>query len=239
MCRVWDAATGQPVTDWFVMTETAGQSARPPSALTAGLSLVSHGLTLRIHDARPASQSRRRCQHNHHVMLQSLAASAPTAAGSSPAASTARCGSGTRRTGKLAVPAMKHTHWNGASFSPDGRWVLSWSWSGDQTARVWNAATGVPRCDPMRHPAPVSSRNSAPTAPAWPPCAMTMPSASGTPLLAGLSLPPLWHLAPLTGFNSAPTAGTCSPRAGPDGPRLGPGRRQPRRPAAHGARTQR
>ncbi len=45
---------------------------------------------------------------------------------------------------------MKHEDYvNHAAFSPDGRRVLTAS--GDNTARVWDAATGQPITPPMKH----------------------------------------------------------------------------------------
>ena len=207
---MWDAATGRPVSDWFVMTKR-GQTGffSPDSRLVA----VCSGFSLKIHDARTGQPVAPPMPHNHLAHARRAAASAPTGR-----RIVTGCLDGTVRVwnttdGKLAVPAMKHTHWNGASFSPDGRWVLSWSWSGDQTVRIWNAATGAPRCDPMRHPAPVSyaefSPDSTRVATMCDDHAVRVWDATSGRLL----LPPLWHLAPLTALQFAPMAGTCSRQA--------------------------
>src|SRR5439155_1637503 len=58
-------------------------------------------------------------------------------------------------TGEPVAPPLEHgdelTH---ASFSPDGRWVVTAS--KDRTARLWDAATGEPLAPPLRHPATVA-----------------------------------------------------------------------------------
>jgi WD40 repeat protein len=48
------------------------------------------------------------------------------------------------------TPQLLHRQWvNHASFSPDGRWVLTDSQDG--TARVWDASTGKPVSPPLQH----------------------------------------------------------------------------------------
>ena len=130
------------------------------------------------------------------------------------------------------VPAMKHTHWHGAYIQPRRPPGAVLEQRRD-TARVWDAATGAPRCDPMRHPAAVlAAPSSAPTAPAW--------HAVRRPRRPGLG----------RRDRPAAAAATLAPRPGdrdpvqprrpsrahrerrPDGPPLGPGQREPRGPAA-------
>ncbi|MGA2442592.1 MAG: protein kinase, partial [Tepidisphaeraceae bacterium] len=61
------------------------------------------------------------------------------------------------------VPLVEFRH-NGsamsASFSPDGKWVITAN--DDDTAQVWDAATGKPLGDPMRHAARVNSASFSP-----------------------------------------------------------------------------
>ena len=93
-----------------------------------------------------------------------------------------------------------------ASFSPDGRWVVTAS--DDQTARVWEAASGRPVGEPLRHDGVVNAASFSPdgrwvvtasldqTARVWEaasgvlsasPCAMTAWSAlrASVPMAAG------------------------------------------------------
>ena len=54
---------------------------------------------------------------------------------------------------------------NSAAFSPDGTRVVTAS--DDKTARVWDAATGKPLGEPMRHEGGGVTPPSAPTARGW------------------------------------------------------------------------
>ena len=47
-----------------------------------------------------------------------------------------------------------------AQFSPDGQRVVTASW--DNTARVWDAATGKPMAEPMKHRTASIQRSSVP-----------------------------------------------------------------------------
>ncbi len=66
-----------------------------------------------------------------------------------------------------------------AAFSPDGRRVVTAS--DDKTARVWDAATGLPISPPMKHEDNVTTPRSAPTGVASSPPAETRRRGSGTP----------------------------------------------------------
>ena len=93
--------------------------------------------------------------HRHGVTVWR---SAPTAGASSPAATTRRCGCGTRTpASRSAQPLTGHTDAVfSVAFSPDGKRIVSGS--GDKTVRVWDAATGQPIGAPLTgHTGAVSS----------------------------------------------------------------------------------
>jgi WD40 repeat protein/tetratricopeptide (TPR) repeat protein len=198
-CRIWDATTGRPVTDWLVSRDNWEARFSPDSRFVA----VTQEGVLRIYDARTGQPTSPPMPHGPQVGL-CLRSFSPDGR-----RIVTGCQDGAVRiwdttTGKQTVPAMNHANMIRASFSPDGRWVLSWPSAGGDTARVWNAATGAPRCDPMRHPAAVSfaefSRDSTRVATGCYDHAVRVWDAATGRLL----LPPLWHMAPVGAIEFSP-----------------------------------
>src|SRR5262249_10271279 len=149
-CRVWDAATGRPVTDWFGTDFGESVCFSPDSRSVAFAS----GRELLIYDARTGRPAAPPMPHGHQVKVWHGAFS-PDGRRVVPGCLDSQARVWDTTTGRQTVPAMKHAHYaDGGSFSPDGRWVLTQC--ADGTARVWDAASGAPRCDPMRHPAGLS-----------------------------------------------------------------------------------
>jgi WD40 repeat protein/tetratricopeptide (TPR) repeat protein len=193
--RIWDAATGRPVSDWIPTHNFALGCFSPDSRRVA---LPGEHSSFLVYDARTGRPVSPPMAQNHNVTLHPVRSFSPDGR-----RVVTGCLDGNVRiwdttTGKLTVPAMKHPTYNGASFSPDGRWVLSKCWAGDNSARVWDAATGAPRCDPMRHPAPVNFAEFSPdgtrvVTTCGDHAVRVWDAATGR-----LLLPPLWHLSQLT-----------------------------------------
>lgn len=193
-CRVWDADTGRPVSDWLAFS-----GAREARFSPDGRSLaVIEGQSLRIYNSRTGRPASPPMGHNHNVRLAPLRSFSPDGRRIVTGGLDRTVRIWNTTTGKLTAPAMNHFHWNAAAFSPDGHWVLSWSWAGDNTARMWNAATGAQRCDPMRHP---DALNYAEFSPDGTRLATVCKdrgvriwdAETGSPIL-----PPLWHTTPVT-----------------------------------------
>ena len=75
--------------------------------------------------------------------------SVPTARPFLPAARTRRHNSRRRDGSPIGLPMRHEAYVTKIAFSPDGKTVLTGSW--DETARLWNAATGVPIGKPLVH----------------------------------------------------------------------------------------
>ena len=199
-CRVWDAATGQPVTDWLPSDLAFYAFFSPDSRLIA----LPNYRVLQLYDARTGQPASPPMSHGGRATPSSTDCFSPDGRRIVTGCLDSLVRVWDTATGKQTVPAMKQTHWNGALFSPDGHWVLSWSAAGDDTARVWNAATGAPRCDPMRHPAPVRdadfSTDGTRVATTCDDHAVRVWDARTGRLL----LPPLWHLGVLLATRFSP-----------------------------------
>jgi WD40 repeat protein len=155
-CRVWDAATGRPVTDWFGTGSGWCICFSPDSRSVA----FDSGHALLIHDARTGQPVTPPMTHGHSVKV-ARGCFSPDGRRIVTGCLDALARVWDTTTGRQTVPAMKHAHYvEPGFFSPDGRWVLTHS--ADGTARVWDAATGAPRCDPMRHPAGLSGAGFSP-----------------------------------------------------------------------------
>ncbi len=200
--RIWDAATGRPVSDW-IPPDGLSVGGFSPDSRRVALPSVHSLLILDARTGRPVSPP---MPHNHEVTLHPVHSFSPDGR-----RIVTGCLDGNVRiwdttSGKLTIPAMKHPNYNGASFSPDGRWVLSRCMDGDNSVRVWDAATGAPRCDPMHHPSGVYFAEFTPdgtrvvtSCDEREQAIRVWDAATGRPLL-----PPLWHLGPLTMIQVSP-----------------------------------
>jgi WD40 repeat protein/serine/threonine protein kinase len=190
-CRIWDAATGRPVTDWFHCFPNAQARFSPDSRFVAFQQMD----MLRICDARTGQPATPPMPHGHQVRLDRLHGFSPDGRRIVTGCHDTLVRIWDTTTGQQTVPVMKHAHHCSAAFSPDGRRVLSWSYDG--TARVWGADTGAPRCDPMRHPAAVESAVFSPDGTRVATLCADQAVRVWDAATGRLLLPPLWHLARL------------------------------------------
>jgi WD40 repeat protein/serine/threonine protein kinase len=194
--RVWDAATGQPVTDWFGSAHGETAAFSPDSHSVAFDDMA----VLRILDSRTGRPVAPPMPHGSQLRLWGRCFS--------PDGHQVVTGCLDRlvrvwdiRTGQQVVPAMKHADKTWGYFSPDGRWVVSQG--DDGTAQVWDAATGAPRCDQMRHPG-------GPQGAEFSPDGTRVASRAGSqarvwdPATGRLVLPPLCHLGVVSKMQFSP-----------------------------------
>jgi eukaryotic-like serine/threonine-protein kinase len=152
--RVWDAATGQPVTPPLAHQNWVSQAAFSPDGrhvLTASQS----DKTARVWDAATGQPVTPPLQHQNevnHALFSPDGRRVLTASG----AMTSQGAWGEARvwdaaTGQPVTPPLRHEQEvNYAAFSPNGRKVVTASRDG--TARVWDAATGQPLTLPLTPP---------------------------------------------------------------------------------------
>jgi WD40 repeat protein/serine/threonine protein kinase len=185
-CRVWDATTGRPVTDWFGTAHGETACFSPDSRSVA----FDDDNILRILDARTGRPVAPPMPHGALVRVWHRCFS-PDGRRVVTGCMDHLVRIWDTRTGQQAVPAMKQRSSCWGNFSADGRWVVSQS--DDGTSQVWDAATGVPRCDQMRHPYGAQLAEFSPDG-------TRVVSKSGTrarvwdPATGRLVLPTLWHL---------------------------------------------
>ena len=103
-----------------------------------------------------------------------------TASTSSPPVTTRPPASGTRPRGRQCAQLSGHTGVvSSAAYSPDGQFIVTAS--NDQTARIWEAATGRQNAPTHAATPPLSTRRpTVPTASSSSPPVRTRPPASGT-----------------------------------------------------------
>jgi WD40 repeat protein len=135
--RVWDAATGGPVTDWFASDAwNPGCFSRDGRLLAFGR----HHGELHIVDARTGLPTGPPIRMGGEFSLSPSDCFSPDGRRIVTGGYTVRVWD--TATGR-PVAVMQQGVWNWAAFSADGRRVLS---SNREGARLWNAATGAPLC---------------------------------------------------------------------------------------------
>jgi tetratricopeptide (TPR) repeat protein len=148
--RVWDAATGQPVTPPLKHNGSVFHAAFSPD----GRCVVTASLdrTARVWDAATGQPITPPLKHGGPVQYAALSPNGRcvvTASGDQ----SARVWDAA--TGQPVTPPLKHNGWvSHAAFSPDGRCVVTAS--ADQTARVWDVGTGQPLTPRLKHNGVVS-----------------------------------------------------------------------------------
>ncbi len=145
--RVWDAATGEPVTPAFCHTPSVGcPTAFSPDG-TRVVILGPDANTARVYDARTGEP----------ITPPLVNSNALYHAAFSPDGRRVVTGGWDTRvlvwdadSGACVLPPLRHQGVvTQASFSPDNRRILTASFDG--TARLWDAATGLELCPPLCH----------------------------------------------------------------------------------------
>jgi WD40 repeat protein len=143
--RVWDAATGQPISAPMSHDNIVFSVSFNPDASRVVTASYDH--TARVWDAvtgRPISAPMRHEDEVRWAEFSPDGSRVVTASWDK----TARVWDAA--TGQpISAPMQHDKELNWASFSPDGKRILTAS--NDGTARVWDAATGQPVSAPMRH----------------------------------------------------------------------------------------
>ena len=143
--RVWDAATGQPISDPMQHRKLVEWVAFSPDGKR--VVTASWDKTARVWDAATGQPTSDPMQHRAEVKAAAFNPDGNRVVTTS-LDKTARVWDAA--TGQPVSAPMRHDGYvRTASFSPDGKWVVTAS--EDKTARVWDAATGQPVSAPMRH----------------------------------------------------------------------------------------
>jgi WD40 repeat protein len=199
--RVWDAASGLPVTPPLKHTAAVWHASFSPDGrrLITGSGEVDKpvGEAL-IWDVAGGSPVMPPIKHSlmvHRVAFSPNGRQFVTATGGDSnwwkiLAKPGKARVWDARTGLPVTPPLKHDAWiSHASFSPDGRRIVTSS--GDGTARVWDAVSGLPITPPLKHDVLVTHATFSPdgrrvlTA-SWDQTARVWGATSGLPLTSGL-----------------------------------------------------
>jgi eukaryotic-like serine/threonine-protein kinase len=145
--RIWDAATGQPITPPLCHTPSVGCPTGFSSDGTRVVILGADPSTARVYDARTGEP----------ITPPLVSSNALFHAAFSPDGRRVVTGGWDKRvlvwdaeSGACVLPPLQHQGVvTQASFSPDNRRILTASFDG--TARLWDATTGQEVCPPLRH----------------------------------------------------------------------------------------
>ena len=143
--RVWDAATGRPLTEPLKHDGSIYSAVFSPD----GKYIVTASMdsTARVWDAATGKPVTEPLKHDNNVNSAVFSPDGKYIVTAS-LDSTARVWDAS--TGKPMTEPLKHDDSvNSAVFSPDGKYIVTAS--RDNTARVWDAATGKPVTEPLKH----------------------------------------------------------------------------------------
>jgi WD40 repeat protein len=147
--RIWDAATGKPLTSPLEHRSQVFNAAFSPDGTR--VATASDDSTARVWDAATGKPITAPLAHQAGVLSATFSPDG-TRVVTASFDKTARVWDAT--TGKPLTSPLVHQDWVvSAAFSPDGTRVVTAS--SDKTARVWDAATGKPLTIPLVHQAQV------------------------------------------------------------------------------------
>lgn len=143
--RVWDVATGKPITPPLTHSDRVILASFSPDGTKVITS--SWDNTARIWDAATGKALSPPLEHTAELTLASFSPDGRFVVTAS-ADNTARIWNST--TGEPVTPFLQHNGWVvAATFSPDSTRVVTASW--DNTARIWDTFTGAPITPPLVH----------------------------------------------------------------------------------------
>jgi WD40 repeat protein/serine/threonine protein kinase len=146
--RVWDAVTGQPVTEPLAHEDPVSYAEFCPDGQRV---LTVSSNVCRLWDARSGWDSSVSISHQNLICAARFSPDGKKVVTAS-VDRTARISDA--ETGQTLVGPLQHRYRvSAAEFSPDGRTIMTASW--DNTARIWDAQTGQPLTESLVHDGPV------------------------------------------------------------------------------------
>ncbi len=143
--RVWDAKTGEPVTEPLMHENSVNSAQFSPDGKY--IVTASYDYTARVWDAKTGEPVTESLRHEGPVYSAQFSPDGKYIVTAS-SDNTARVWDA--KTGEQLTEPLKHEDYvKSAQFSPDGKYIVTASW--DNTARVWNARTGEPVTEPLMH----------------------------------------------------------------------------------------
>ncbi len=146
--RVWDAQSGQPVTELLKQNSGVfGLFFAQFSPDGKRIVTASHDRTARVWDAQSGQPLTEPLKHDEAVLSAQFSPDGSRIVTASMDG-TARVWDA--QSGQPLTEPLKHDGWvNFAQFSPDGKRIVTAS--NDRTARVWDAQSGQPLTEPLKH----------------------------------------------------------------------------------------